>query len=249
MEKKKIDLRKISQQQLQKIKAKAMQLRDEGISNKEVAQELDLDPSVLSRWYSKYVKNFRQTSDVVKKGRKLGTQKKLTDYQESIIIKRLQKYSGLLDKAIVKKIIEEKYNMQIPDATIGDYLRKWGINSSFIKEFEDEFVDRVGVVDFQSFKQEIMKRKGIIIWIDILDHELVTGMKVQCISTRAAKNKLVFKVYQKRVQAVDLVQFVNQVATLFTKHLYVIFSTKNIELIEDRNYFKNSEKVIFIHDV
>ncbi|WP_151942549.1 hypothetical protein [Aliarcobacter butzleri] len=46
--KKTIDLRKIPSEELQKIKDKAMKLRDNGISNKEVAQKLNLDPSAYA---------------------------------------------------------------------------------------------------------------------------------------------------------------------------------------------------------
>ena len=56
---KKIDLRKIHLEKLKKIKAEAMKLRDAGISNKEVAEKLNLDSSVLSRWYRNYLKNFK----------------------------------------------------------------------------------------------------------------------------------------------------------------------------------------------
>ena len=159
--KKTIDLRKIPSEELQKIKDKAMKLRDNGIFNKEVAQKLNLDPSVLSRWYRKHLKNFRQPQDVLKKGRKEGTHTKLTINQEKIIIEMLQEYVGLLDKELVQKIVEEQYKMKIPLTTVGDYLKKWGINSNFIKEFENEFVEKVGIDDFQSTKQEILKGKRI----------------------------------------------------------------------------------------
>jgi transposase len=136
--KKTIDLRKIPSGKLQKIKDKAMKLRDNGISNKEVAQKLNLDPSVVSRWYSKYLKNFRQPQELLKKGRKEGTHTKLTINQEKIIIEMLQEHKGLLDKDLVQKIIKEQYKMKIPLTTVGDYLKKWGVNSSLIKKFEKD---------------------------------------------------------------------------------------------------------------
>jgi len=247
MENEKVDLRKISPEKLQSIKTKAMELRGQGISNKEVAQKLNLETTVLSRWYCNHVKNSRQPQEVLKRGRKKGTHKKLTDYQEDMIIKRLQEYSSLLDKKLVQKIIEEQYNMKVPITTVGDYLKKWGVNSSFIKKFENHFVENVGVDYFQSTKQTIMKRQGIIIWVNIMDYELESGIKIYSISTRAAKNKLVFKVYKKRVQPVDVVEFINQVATFLKKHLYAIFSIKNIEFIESSCHFENSEKITFIH--
>lgn len=248
MENEKVDLRKISDEELQKIKTKAMKLRDQGIANKEVAQKLNLDPAVLSRWYSKYVKNYRQPQEALKRGRKQGTQKKLTSYQEDMIIKKLQKYSALLDKELVQKIIEEQYKINVPITTVGDYLKKWGVNSNFIIEFEKEFIKRIGVADFQSIEHEIKKRKGIILWVNIMDYKLTTGSRVQSISTRATKNKLIFKLYRNQVQTVELVEFVNQVATLYTKHLYVFFSTKNLDLTEYNTCMNESKNITFIHD-
>ena len=100
--KKTTDFRKISLEELQKIKDKAMKLRDNGISNKEVAQKLNLDPSVLSRWYRKYLENFKQPQEILKKGRKEGTHTKLTINQEKTLIEMLQKYTGLIDKKVVQ---------------------------------------------------------------------------------------------------------------------------------------------------
>jgi len=249
MEVKKTDLRKMPSEEVAKIKMKAMQLRDEGISNKEVAQKLNLDSTVLSRWYRQYVKNYRQAQESLKRGRKQGTYKKLTDYQENKIIKKLQEYSALLDKELVQKIIEEKYKIKVPITTVGDYLKKWGVNSSLIKEFENEFVEREGTDNFQFIKNEIKKQKDMIVWVSIMDYKLENGTSSYSISTRAAKNKLIFKFYEKPIQKDELVEFVNQVFELFTKHLYVIFSTKNIQFSDNNYCFENSEKITFIHDV
>ena len=245
--KKTTDFRKISLEELQKIKDKAMKLRDKGISNKEVAEKLNINPSVLSRWYRKYSKNFRQPQDVLKKGRKEGTHTKLTINQEKIIIEMLQEYVGLLDKELVQKIVEEQYKIKIPITTVGDYLKKWGVNSNFIKEFENEFVEKVGMDDFQSTKQAIMKEKGIIIWVTMMNCELKKGIDICSISTRATKNKLVFKLYKKVIRPEDLVSFVNKISVLFKKKLYV-FNSKNIKFTDTDNNFKYSKKFTFIHD-
>ncbi|MCT7473519.1 helix-turn-helix domain-containing protein [Aliarcobacter cryaerophilus] len=184
--KKTIDLRKLPSEELQKIKDKAMKLRDDGISNKEVAKKLNLDLSVLSRWYRKHLKNFREPQEILKKGRKKGTHTKLTINQEKIIIEMLQEYIGLLDKEVVQRIVKEQYKMKIPITTVGDYLKKWGVNSSLIKKFENKFVEKVGIDDFQSIKQEIMRRDGIIIWITIMNYE--KGINICSISTGTVQN-------------------------------------------------------------
>ena len=246
--KKTTDFRKISLEELQKIKDKAMKLRDKGISNKEVAEKFNINPSVLSRWYRKYSKNFRQPQDVLKKGRKEGTHTKLTINQEKIIIEMLQEYKGLLDKGYVQQIVEEQYKMKIPLTTVGDYLKKWNINSNFIKEFENYFIEKISIDKFQLIKQKIIKKGELILWFNIMDYELTTGIKIQSIATRVGNNKLQFKIYKRPILKIDLIDFANQVSMLFDKNICVFFSIKNMELIKDEYLFKNSEKITFIHD-
>lgn len=246
--KKPTDFRKISLEELQKIKHKAMKLRDKGISNKEVAEKLNINPSVLSRWYRKHLKNFRQPQDVLKKGRKEGTHTKLTINQEKIIIEMLQEHKGLLDKELVQKIIKEQYKIKIPLTTVGDYLKKWGINSNLIKEFENNFIKKISIDKFQLVKENIIKKRGLILWFNIMDYELTSGIKIQSIATRVGNNKLQFKIYEKTVLKIDLIDFANQVSMLFDKHLYVFFSSKNMELTKDEFSFENSEKITFVHD-
>lgn len=243
-----IDLRKIPSEKLQKIKDEAMKLRDKGISNKEVAQKLNLNPCVLSRWYGKYLKNFKQPQKILKKGRKEGTHKKFTINQEKIIIEMLQEHKGLLDKVFVQKIVEEQYKMKIPLTTVGDYLKKWGVNSNLITEFETNFVKKIGRYDFLLTKKKMMKKSGLILWVIIMKYESKVGNNIYNISTRAFKNKLIFKFYRNQIKPLDLIEFTNQIATSFNKHLYVIFSTKNIKFTHKDNNFKNNEKLTFIHD-
>lgn len=246
--KKTIDLRKIPSEELQKIKDKAMKLRDNGISNKEVSQKLNLDPSVLSRWYHKYLENFNQPQEILKKGRKEGTHTKLTINQEKTLIEMLQKYTGLIDKKVVQRIIEEQYKIKIPLTTVGDYLKKWGVNARFIKNFENDFAAKNGIDKFQLFKQSIIKNGGLILWFNIMDYELTTGIKIQSIATRVGNNKLQFKIYKKSVLKIDLIDFANQISMLFDKHLYVFFSIQNIKLGKNEYLFQNSQKITFIHD-
>ncbi len=243
----KIDLRKIPFRELKKIKIEAMDLRDKGISNKEVAKQYHLDPSVVSRWYRQYIKNFRQLKDPIKRGRKKGTQTSLTEYQEEVIIKTLQESNAVIDKQVVKNVIEKKYNIILPTSTVGDYLKKWGVNSSFIKDFENDFIKRAGEGEFQSFYRVIKRQNGVVIWIKIMDFEQKDSVKFQSIITRVSNNKLIFKLYKTRIQAVDFIDFVNHIATLFTKQLYVIFDAENIECIDKEKCFDNNKKITFIY--
>lgn len=246
MDNRKTDLRKIPSEELKRVKIEAMELRDEGVSNKEVAEKFNLDPSVVSRWRSQYTKNFKQLRDPARRGRKKGTQTSFTKHQEEMIIKTLCESPVLLEKQVVQNLIEEKYHIIVPTSTVGDYLRKWGVNSSLIKGFENDFINRAEEEEFQFFSQMIKKQNGVIVWIQTMEYELKDGAKIQSVFTRIANNKLVFKIYEQRIQAVDFVDFTNRVAQLFTKQLYVIFDAENIECIDKEKCFRDSEKIKFI---
>lgn len=243
----KIDLRKLPKDELEKVKYKAMQMLAEGVLNKEVARELNTSPSTISRWSKNYINNSRKITSKIP-GRKQGTQKKISDYQEVAIIEILQQRNGLLGIQSCIDTIQDEKGIKIPDSTMSDYLKKWGVNSRFIMEFENEFVENVGIDNFKLTKKEIMKRQGIIIWVTIMNYKIEPGINIYSISTRAAKNRLVFKFYREQIQPLDLIGFINQVATSFTKHLYVVFSTKNIQFRDNSYSFENTEKITFIHD-
>lgn len=236
-----LDLRKIPSDELQKIKDEAIKMRDEGISNKELAQRFNLDPSVLSRWYKKHIKNYRQPKESLKRGRKEGTQKKVSDDQEVAIIGILQKYEGLLDKKLCIDRIQDKKSIKIPDSTMSDYLKKWGIKSTFINDFKENFVDMLTKEKFDILDQNIKKLNGKLIWIEFSKKEVefnkTDNLKVFSISTIVLKNKLVFKLYENEIQADSLIHFINQVADLFPKNLYIIYNTQNFQFTKEVNEY------------
>lgn len=236
-----LDLRKIPSDELQKIKDEAIKMRDEGISNKEVSQRLNLDSSVLSRWYKRYVKNYRQQQESLKRGRKEGTQKKVSDNQEVAIIEILQKYEGLLDKKFCIDRIQDKKSIKIADSTMSDYLKKWGINSTFINDFKENFIDMLTKEKFDILEQNIKKLNGKLIWIEFFKKEIefnkTDNLKVFSISTIALKNKLVFKLYENEIQVDALIHFINQVADLFPKNLYIIYNTQNFQFTKEVNEY------------
>ena len=248
--KKTTDFRKISLEELQKIKDKAMKLRDKGISNKEVAEKFNINPSVLSRWYRKHLKNFKQPQDVLKKGRKSGTQKKLSDYQELEILKMLEEYDSLLDKRYVKKIVKDKFNFEIPLTTISDYLRKWGVCTNFINDFKKNFIKELSEEKFEKVLKNILSENGMIIWIEFSEQEVklnkINNFNLQSISTLSLKNKLVFKLYENQIQVNDLINFINQISKLFTKDLYIIYNTEKFEFVNEVNshIFDNQINII-----
>lgn len=247
MENTRLDLRKIPRDELKKIKDEAIKMRDKGISNKEAAQRLNLDSSVLSRWYRKHIKNYRQPQENLKRGRREGTQKKIPDYQEIEIIKVLQRNNTLLDKKSCINSIQDEIGITIANSTISDYLKKWRINSIFVNDFKENFIKMLTKDKFDILEQKIKKLNGTVIWIDFSEEEIefntIDNLKLYSISTITLKNKLVFKLFRNQIRANDLIEFINQLSELFTKNLYVIYNTKNFKFVKEVNSFQFIDQI------
>ncbi len=77
-----------------------------------------------------------------------------------------------------RQIVEEQYKMKIPLTTVGDYLKKWGVNSNLITEFETNFVKKIGRYDFLLTKKKMMKKSGLILWVIIMKYESKVGNNI-----------------------------------------------------------------------
>ncbi|MGE3593520.1 MAG: transposase, partial [Arcobacter sp.] len=83
------DARKVDSKTLQYLRDRTIKLRESGISNIETATILGLSIITTSRWYSKYKKDGEKALKVQKTGRPKKSGKRLSDEQESKIIRML----------------------------------------------------------------------------------------------------------------------------------------------------------------
>ena len=94
---------------------------------------------------------------------------------------------------------------------------------------------------FDIVEQNIKKLNGKLIWIEFSKKEVefnkTDNLKIFSISTIALKNKLVFKLYENEIQADALIHFINQVADLFPKNLYIIYNTQNFKFTKEVNEY------------
>jgi hypothetical protein len=88
MKNEKIDARKLDTKAQQEKRNIAMKLRDKGLKNTDVAEIVGVHHCTISQWYSNYKKD-KKLIVVGKRGRAKGACKKLSDEQESKIIRML----------------------------------------------------------------------------------------------------------------------------------------------------------------
>ena len=89
MENEKIDGRKLDKKTLQYLRNRAIKLREEGVSNNDIAKNLGVNKETTSKWYSAYKRDGSKAIKVKKSGRPKNVGKTLSDEQESKIIRLL----------------------------------------------------------------------------------------------------------------------------------------------------------------
>ena len=133
----KIDARKLSPRELSEKRRIAIELREKGIANKEVAEIVGISAQTISTYYSQYKKDGSNIFKVKNAGRPKNVGKKLSDEQEAFIIKKLidttpqqLKFKfALWTREAVQTLIKYEIDVYMPISTVGYYLAKWKFTS------------------------------------------------------------------------------------------------------------------------
>ena len=108
------EIRKTIRDKKEDKRLRAIELRAEGKSNKEIAEKLDTSSKVVNNWVCKYVKEGIQ--GLLSKGQK-GNHRNLTFEQEEEMLKKFEE-KGKKGQIITVKEIEEEY-IKLVGHTIG----------------------------------------------------------------------------------------------------------------------------------
>lgn len=172
------DARKVDSKTLQYLRNRAIVLRENGVSNIETAQILGLSKITTSKWYSKYKKDGEKALKVQKTGRPKKSGKRLSDEQESQIIRmlidttpeQLKFKFALWTREAVKQLIFREIGVEMPISTVGDYLAKWQFTSKKpIKrayERKDSATKEWLENTYPQIKKEAKKENADIWWAD-----------------------------------------------------------------------------------
>jgi len=112
-------------------------MRNEGMSNKEVAKILEMNPCTTSGIWAKYRKEGEAGIRLKRRGRKEGEQTRLSPQQERRIIQRLIDTTprqlkfpfALWTREAVQKLIEQELGIVLALSTVGYYLQRWQFSS------------------------------------------------------------------------------------------------------------------------
>ena len=133
--KKETDYRRSNPESVYELKKVALKLRKKNKSVKEIAEITGLSNQTVRDLFKKYDKGGIAAIKPRKRGRKPGEKRHLSPAQEQEILKQLLdhnpeqfKIKGCLwTRYSVRALIKQKYGIDMPIRTVGEYLRRWGL--------------------------------------------------------------------------------------------------------------------------
>ncbi|NOX48568.1 MAG: IS630 family transposase [Chlorobi bacterium] len=129
-----IDLRKASKEEKEAIRIRAIRMYKKNLPQMQIAQLLGVHRNSIRNWIISYNEKGNKGLKEVKRGRKKGDGKLLSNEQEKEVQKMIVDkmpdqlklpYALWTRKAIVD-LIKRTYNIKIAIRTMGDYLNQWG---------------------------------------------------------------------------------------------------------------------------
>ena len=174
----KIDARKLSPRELSEKRKIAIKLREKGVPNKEVAEIVGISAQTISTYYTQYKNSGANVFKVKSAGRPKKSGKRLSDEQESKIIRmlidtnpqQLQFKFALWTREAVRQLIFRELEIDMPISTVGDYLAKWQFRSKKpIKrayERKDSATKAWLEIEYPKIKKEAKINNADVWWAD-----------------------------------------------------------------------------------
>ncbi len=144
------DAIRLTQKQQALLRRRAVQLREKGKTNAEVAHILNVHRKTVAGWWAAYGRIGHALFEPGKRGRRVGAQRRLTAVHERDV-RRLVNGSmpdqlllpfALWNRVAVGQLIERRHEISLPARTLGEYLRRWGYSPRRPQERAGERTDR-----------------------------------------------------------------------------------------------------------
>jgi len=174
----KIDARTLKQEAQQALRDQVIRLRKQGKKGKDVAQFLGISRQHASTIWQKYKKGGSKAVALGMRGRRHGQKRTLTAAQEQEVQRllidktpdQLKFPFALWTREAVKQLIRQRYGMEMPIRTVGEYLKRWGFTPQKpvkrAREQSPEAVERWLKTDYPKIVTLAKKEKAEIYWGD-----------------------------------------------------------------------------------
>jgi transposase len=127
------DGRKLQPAALEFVRKRAIELFEQGYKRNKIAEILGVNHNTVGAWVKKYKEHGSNCLALKKRGRKLGSGRKLSPGQEKTIQdmicdKMPDQFKlpfALWNRRAIQTLIKEQFNIDLPKRTINHYLKRW----------------------------------------------------------------------------------------------------------------------------
>ena len=128
------DARTLNQDAQQELRRRAIKMLEKGRTQKAVAEELEVSRQAVNMWAKRYAKSGWTGIRKGLRGRRAGTQRKLTDEQEETVRKlicdktpdQLKLKFALWNREAVRQLIWERFEIDYSLQSLSLVLKRWG---------------------------------------------------------------------------------------------------------------------------
>lgn len=243
------DLRKVKEFVRGYIRKMVIELREDGITNREISKELEIAESTASRIYSIHRKYGDSGLKYKRRGRKKNEAKKMQVIDERRIIERMidgmppnSHEKRFWTKEGVKALIEGELNIDISITALSEYLKKWKLlnkrNISISKQAEHNKVLKRWLWDkYSIIEKSARKENAEIFWVhsfyritfpDILvkKSKLHKRWKLKCYQMEIVGpyGKKAFILSTERYNGYGLIEFLQNFIKYSDKKIYLMLN-------------------------
>mgnify|MGYP002725728283 CR=1 FL=1 len=130
----KIDARRLGRDAQQQLRNQAIRLRKQGKLHAEIAEIVGCTTSTVREWWKLYKRDGAEGIRLKKRGLKPGMNRRLDTDQEQELQRMLTDKTpdqlklpfALWTRRAIQDLIRQRYRMDLPIRTIGEYLKRWG---------------------------------------------------------------------------------------------------------------------------
>lgn len=256
----KVDARTLRPETQYEIRKQVIRLRKKGISNKDVAEGLGISPSRASIIWQNYKKNGEKAIRLGLRGRRPGEKRHLMAEQEKEI-KRALIYKtpdqlklpfALWTRDAVRLLIKQKFGLEMPIRTVGEYLKRWGFTAQkpVKKAYEQkpEVVQKWLKEEYPIIQAHAKQENGEIYWGDETgiqnDAYLVKGFapkgntpainlnvnksRINMVSAISNQGKVRFMLYEDTMTAKRLIQFMTRLVKDVNRKVFLILDNLRV---------------------
>jgi len=173
-----MDRRRSSSDLLQELRTRAVEMKKQGRTHREIARALAIGESTSRLYWRLYKQGQHAALKLRRRGRQPGAKRRLSARQERAVQKaitdqtpdQLKMPFALWTRQAVGELIQRRHGISLPVRTLGEYLRRWGFTPQKPRRRDDQqqpaAVQRWLDVDHPRVQRRARAEGAVIYWGD-----------------------------------------------------------------------------------